>query len=205
MGTVGELGVLDFRVPTSSEEAVANNLSFDRSYTFWRFMIRVPLGPREMKVMHNVNDGLPTEFLVPTLKQNVRWEVYSVTTVNHIRETSQYLVSPFNHPRDTQCNAFSAGINPDDFHGPGFRTSYDPFWADLTEKHAEEPSHIPMGGGDQPYCVGVIREPESQDWYTWRRGKETISRRTRSCLQLTGYIQPLLPSVSERSVCESEL
>ena len=32
------------------------------------------------------------------------------------------------------------------------------------EKHYEEPFHMLMGGGDQLYCDGVIREPELQDW-----------------------------------------
>ena len=32
------------------------------------------------------------------------------------------------------------------------------------EKHNEEPFHMLMGGGDQLYCDGVIREPELQDW-----------------------------------------
>jgi len=31
-------------------------------------------------------------------------------------------------------------------------------------KHAEEPFHMLMGGGDQLYCDGVIRELELQDW-----------------------------------------
>jgi hypothetical protein len=32
------------------------------------------------------------------------------------------------------------------------------------EKHCEEPFHMLMGGGDQLYCDGVIREPELQEW-----------------------------------------
>ena len=32
------------------------------------------------------------------------------------------------------------------------------------EKHEEEPFHMLMGGGDQLYCDGVIREPELQEW-----------------------------------------
>lgn len=27
-----------------------------------------------------------------------------------------------------QCNGFSAGVNPDDFRGPGFDSGYDPVW-----------------------------------------------------------------------------
>ena len=32
------------------------------------------------------------------------------------------------------------------------------------EKHDKEPFHMLMGGGDQLYCDGIIREPELRDW-----------------------------------------
>ena len=53
-----------------------------------------------------------------------------------------------------QCNGFSAGVNPDDFRGPGFASGYDPVWVDLLMKHEEKPFHLLMGGGDQLYCDG---------------------------------------------------
>lgn len=58
--------------------------------------------------------------------------------------------------RFTQCNGFSAGVNPDDFRGPGFQTGYDPVWVDLLAKHAEQPFHLLVGGGDQLYCDGCV-------------------------------------------------
>lgn len=51
-----------------------------------------------------------------------------------------------------QCNGFSAGVNPDDFRGPGYESGYDPVWCDLLEKHSESPFHVLVGGGDQLYC-----------------------------------------------------
>ena len=54
----------------------------DRSFTFWRFMIQIPLGPCEMKVMYNINNGPPTDFWVPALGQNMRWAAYSVSPEN---------------------------------------------------------------------------------------------------------------------------
>lgn len=66
--------------------------------------------------------------------------------------------------RNAQCNGFSAGVNPDDFRGPGFQSGYDPVWTDLLQKHNEEPFHALVGGGDQLYCDGIVREPEMQDW-----------------------------------------
>ncbi|EEB87675.1 hypothetical protein MPER_14903, partial [Moniliophthora perniciosa FA553] len=62
------------------------------------------------------------------------------------------------------CNGFSAGVNPDDFRGPGFQSGYDPCWMDLLSKHNEQPFHALVGGGDQLYCDALTREPELQDW-----------------------------------------
>ena len=50
-------------------------------------MIQVPLGPREMKVMYNINNGPPTEFWVPGLNQNMRWAAYSVGPVMFLAHT----------------------------------------------------------------------------------------------------------------------
>lgn len=69
-----------------------------------------------------------------------------------------------------QCNGFSAGVNPDDFRGPGFQSGYDPVWTDLLQKHGDEPFHVLVGGGDQLYCDGIVREPEMQDWVTTKGG-----------------------------------
>ena len=55
-----------------------------------------------------------------------------------------------------QCNGFSAGVNPDDFRGPGFQSGYDPVWVDLLAKHTEQPFHVLVGGGDQLYCDGCV-------------------------------------------------
>ena len=55
-------------------------------------------------------------------------------------------------------------MNPDDFRGPGFQSGYDPVWVDLLQKHNEEPFHALVGGGDQLYCDGIVREPEMQEW-----------------------------------------
>ncbi|KAG7452679.1 uncharacterized protein BT62DRAFT_880537 [Guyanagaster necrorhizus] len=109
------------------------------TFTFWRFMIHIPLGHHEMAVSYSINKGQKLYFFVPGRNQNMRWAAYS-------------------------CNGFSAGVNPDDFRGPGFHTGYDPVWVDLLEKHAEKPFHMLMGGGDQIYCDGLTREPELQEW-----------------------------------------
>ncbi|CAL1703673.1 unnamed protein product [Somion occarium] len=117
------------------------------TFTFWRFMIHIPLSTREMRVTYTVNNGQHLHFFVPARNQNMRWAAFS-------------------------CNGFSAGINPDDFRGPGFASGYDPVWSDLLAKHKEEPFHALVGGGDQIYCDGVIREPEMQEWVTTKRPED---------------------------------
>ncbi|KAF9069811.1 hypothetical protein BDP27DRAFT_1324632 [Rhodocollybia butyracea] len=109
------------------------------TFTFWRFMIHIPLGLNEMEVTYSINGGQELRFFVPAKQQNMRWASYS-------------------------CNGFSAGVNPDDFRGPGFQSGYDPCWIDLLAHHHEEPFHVLVGGGDQLYCDGLTREPELQEW-----------------------------------------
>ncbi|KAI0317869.1 hypothetical protein OF83DRAFT_1083328 [Amylostereum chailletii] len=107
--------------------------------TFWRFLIEIPLSEHEMRIRYNLNNGQDLEFFVPGRTQTMRVAAYS-------------------------CNGFSAGVNPDDFRGPGYQSGYDPVWVDLLGKHEERPFHALMGGGDQLYCDGLTREPELQDW-----------------------------------------
>lgn len=41
------------------------------------------------------------------------------------------------------CNGFSAGVDTEAFNGP------DPLWNDLLKRHAQQPIHLLVGGGDQ--------------------------------------------------------
>ena len=45
----------------------------------------------------------------------------------------------------------------------------------LLEKHAEEPFHALVGGGDQLYCDAVIREPEMQEWVTTQKPEKRMA------------------------------
>ena len=47
------------------------------SFTFWRFLIQIPLGPNEMGVRYRVNKGQEIEFFVPGRNQNMRWAAHS--------------------------------------------------------------------------------------------------------------------------------
>ncbi|KAH6919031.1 plasma membrane protein [Coprinopsis sp. MPI-PUGE-AT-0042] len=109
------------------------------TFTFWRFKIEVPLGERDMGVRYSVNGGQRMEFYVPARSAGMRLAVHS-------------------------CNGFSAGVNTDEFRGPGFKSGYDPVWMDLLSKHSEAPFHVLVGGGDQLYCDSLMREPELQEW-----------------------------------------
>ncbi|KZT74001.1 hypothetical protein DAEQUDRAFT_720843 [Daedalea quercina L-15889] len=117
------------------------------TFTFWRFMLDIPLGSTETRITYSVNRGLPLNFFVPGRTDNMRWAAYS-------------------------CNGFSAGVNANDFCGPGFHSGYDPVWIDLLAKHAERPFHALVGGGDQLYCDGVVREPELQEWVSLPKGEK---------------------------------
>lgn len=121
------------------------------TFTFWRFLIRVPLAEKEMAVTYSVNGGQKMAFYVPGRYDNMRMALHSVSRsfVSHSQDglssTSNILL---------KCNGFSAGVNPDDFRGPGFKTGYDPVWMDLLAKHTDKPFHALVGGGDQIYCDG---------------------------------------------------
>ncbi|TCD65630.1 hypothetical protein EIP91_002435 [Steccherinum ochraceum] len=117
------------------------------TFTFWRFMIEIPLAASEMRVDYCINNGQYLTFHVPGRNHNMRWAAFS-------------------------CNGFSAGVNPDDFRGPGYATGYDPVWTDLLHKHTEQPFHALVGGGDQLYCDAIVREPEMQAWVTCTKAEK---------------------------------
>ncbi|KAG6919956.1 hypothetical protein DXG01_013305 [Tephrocybe rancida] len=119
------------------------------TFTFWRFLIQIPLGPREMNIRYSINSGQQLDFFVPGRSQNMRWAAHS-------------------------CNGFSAGVNQDDFCGPGFTSGYEPVWMDVLAKHAERPFHALVGGGDQLYCDGLMREPELQGWIAMKPEEKLI-------------------------------
>ncbi len=49
-----------------------------RTFTFWRFMIEIPLISHEMKINYTINNGIELTFYVPGRDQNMRWAAYSV-------------------------------------------------------------------------------------------------------------------------------
>lgn len=120
------------------------------TFTFWRFPIRIQLGANELCIKYSINGGIQLSFYVPALRQNMRWATHS-------------------------CNGFSAGVNPDDYRGPGFKSGYDPMWVDLLQKHSQEPFHVLVGGGDQLYCDSITREPEMQDWVHAQNGPSKLA------------------------------
>jgi hypothetical protein len=111
-----------------------------------------------VRVRYNVNNGQEIEFFVPGRGETMRTAAYSV------RARARASARPAPPPwlildamrRAAQCNGFSAGVNPDDFRGPGFASGYDPVWVDLLLAHAARPFHVLMGGGDQLYCDGCV-------------------------------------------------
>ncbi|TIC72570.1 hypothetical protein E3Q00_03843 [Wallemia mellicola] len=63
------------------------------SFTFWRFMIDIPMLENESPVDYNINGGARNTFHIPAIGQHLRWIGQS-------------------------CNGFSMGVNPADFNGP---------------------------------------------------------------------------------------
>lgn len=127
--------------------------------TFWRAMIQITLAPHEMGITYRVNGGQGIQFFVPGRNQELRWAAHS-------------------------CNGFSAGINADDFKGPGHASGFDPVWTDLLEKHTAKPFHALVGGGDQLYCDSLMREPELQEFVALKTGKEKIAYPVSEALRL---------------------
>ena len=53
---------------------------FQSTFTFWRFLIKVPLVQHEMAIRYSVNNGQQIQFWVPGRMQNMRWATHSVRT-----------------------------------------------------------------------------------------------------------------------------
>ena len=49
------------------------------TYTFWRFLLTIPLADSEMKVHYSINGGLEMDFFVPGRHQTMRLAAYSVS------------------------------------------------------------------------------------------------------------------------------
>jgi hypothetical protein len=55
------------------------------TYTFWRFLIHIPLAESEMKIQYSINNGLHIDFFVPGRRQTMRLAAYSVSDPNRHR------------------------------------------------------------------------------------------------------------------------
>ncbi|KAL7005111.1 hypothetical protein EMMF5_005351 [Cystobasidiomycetes sp. EMM_F5] len=102
--------------------------------SFWRMRLEVRLSP---------NGGMPVHY-----------------SLNGGREITFFVPGLHENFRwvGHSCNGFSAGVDTEAFNGP------DPLWNDLLRKHAENPIHVLVGGGDQIYCDAIAREPELLPW-----------------------------------------
>lgn len=109
------------------------------AWSFWRFMIQIPLQEFEQAVAYRLNGGAANTFIVPAYGQNMRWMAHS-------------------------CNGFSAGVDTDAFKLDKHDSGFDPLWVDVLEKHNAFGYHCMVGGGDQLYSDGITKEPELQPW-----------------------------------------
>jgi hypothetical protein len=53
--------------------------SFVSTYTFWRFLVQIPLSDSEMRVQYSINNGLEMDFFVPGRNETMRLAAYSVS------------------------------------------------------------------------------------------------------------------------------
>lgn len=63
------------------------------TFTFWRFMIHIPLGLQEMRVAYDVNGGEEMYFVVPGRTQNMRWAAYSVRRPSRLNFTPHVMLT----------------------------------------------------------------------------------------------------------------
>jgi len=56
-----------------------------RTFTFWRFLIKVPLTTHEMAVTYSINNGQQIDFWVPGRNQNMRWAAHSVSLLDFLK------------------------------------------------------------------------------------------------------------------------
>jgi hypothetical protein len=49
------------------------------TYTFWRFLIQIPLTESEMNIQYSINGGLELDFFVPSHRQTMRLAAHSVS------------------------------------------------------------------------------------------------------------------------------
>jgi hypothetical protein len=52
------------------------------TYTFWRFLLEIPLADSEMKVRYSINGGPEMDFFVPGRHQTMRLAAHSVKVRN---------------------------------------------------------------------------------------------------------------------------
>ena len=52
------------------------------TYTFWRFLIQIPLADSEMEIHYSINDGLEMSFFIPGRGQTMRMAAHSVSSLN---------------------------------------------------------------------------------------------------------------------------
>jgi len=55
------------------------------TYTFWRFLLKIPLADSEMKVQYSINGGPEMDFYVPGHQQTMRLAAHSVGDRNFHR------------------------------------------------------------------------------------------------------------------------
>src|SRR6266850_7095029 len=73
---------LHVATPILAESPNCAYLGAVSTYTFWRFLIQIPLLDSEMEIQYSINGGMKTNFFVPGRCQAMRVAAYSVSDQN---------------------------------------------------------------------------------------------------------------------------
>ncbi|ETS86410.1 hypothetical protein PFICI_00238 [Pestalotiopsis fici W106-1] len=121
-------------------EVLGKCLYSDPRNTFWQFSITCDMLEVETKWAYSITD--------------VRYKSSTQSSTNYffIPATTESMRIMFH-----SCNGFSVGTDEDAWSGPAL-------WNDVLRRHAENPFHVMIGGGDQIYNDGIRVDGPLRPW-----------------------------------------
>ncbi|KAF9995812.1 hypothetical protein BGZ65_008566 [Modicella reniformis] len=119
---------------SSSPPITAENIDMYRQSVFWRFPLVIP------------QDPYGTKKITYSINNGQSYGFF----VAGVPETFRWMFF--------SCNGFSSAVDSVAMGGP------NPLWNDMMAKHAANPYHVMIGGGDQLYCDSLLNEPEMMEW-----------------------------------------
>ncbi|GLC43436.1 hypothetical protein PLESTB_001557100 [Pleodorina starrii] len=116
-----------------------------RHWRFWRFRLDTTCGQAPKQLHYQVGPLLPGRthtVAVPALEEPWRLAFYSC---NGLDISAEHRHRHLYHARPAEARAFA-------------------LWRDVARRHAQQPLHLLLGGGDQLYNDGVFEGPLLKGW-----------------------------------------